>query len=112
MSPKQGRVVIPSGQSESGTLELVTETVVGVYMPDQWDAADMAFSASQDGTNFADVYDFGSPLTVQADAGWYVPLDYTKFVGVAFLKIKSVSGGSPLNQTAEREIVPVFRTLE
>jgi hypothetical protein len=58
-----------------------------------------------------DVHDFGSRLAVQAAAGQYVPLDFSKFVGVAYLKIKSQTGGSAVNQTAERVLTPVFRVL-
>ena len=112
MSPKTGRVVISSGQAESGVLKLVSESVVGLYMPSAWDAADLVFSASHDGVSFFDVYDFGAPLAVQADAGQYVPLDVSKFVGVSYLKVRSESSGTPVNQTADREIIPVFRTLE
>ena len=112
MSPKAGRVVILNGQSESDVLKLVSETIVGLYMPSAWDAADLAFTASQDGVSFSDVYDVGAPLAVQADAGQYVPLDFAKFVGVSFLKVRSETGGAPVNQTADREIIPVFRTLE
>ena len=65
MSPKTGRVVIASGQSESSVLNLVSETIVGIYMPVAWDAADLVFRASQDGTDFVDVHDFGSRLAVQ-----------------------------------------------
>ena len=111
MSPKTGRVVIASGQSESSVLNLVSETIVGIYMPAVWDAADLVFRASQDGTNFVDVHDFGSRLAVQAAGGQYVPLDFSKFVGVAYLKIKSQTGGSAVNQMAERVLTPVFRVL-
>lgn len=112
MTPKTGRVVIPGSQSESSVLELRSDTIVGLYMPASWNAANLGFSASHDGVNFSDVYDFGSPVTVQAAAGQYVPLEFSKFVGIAFLKIKSESGGAPVNQTAERVITPVFRVLE
>jgi hypothetical protein len=111
MSPKTGRIVIASGQSESSALKLVSETIVGIYMPAAWDAADLLFRASQDGTTFVDMYDFGSRLAVQAAAGQYLPLDFSKFVGVAYLKIKSQTGASAVNQTAERVLTPVFRAL-
>jgi len=111
MSPKTGRVVIASGQSESSVLKLVSETIVGVYMPAAWDAADLVFRASPDGTTFTDMHDFGSRLAVQAAAGQYVPLDFSKFVGVAYLKLKSQTGASAVNQTAERVLTPVFRAL-
>ena len=45
MQPKTGQVVISSLQSESSVLELVSETIVGVYMPSAWDAADIGFSS-------------------------------------------------------------------
>ena len=112
MQPKAGRVVISSGQSESSVLELVSETIVGIYMPSAWDAADIGFRASYDNTSFADIPELGSPLTAQAAADQYVPLDFTKFVGVAYLKFKSESGGVAVNQTADRVLIPVFRTLD
>ncbi|MDA1312499.1 MAG: hypothetical protein O2968_04100 [Acidobacteria bacterium] len=84
---------------------------MGIYMPAAWDAADLGFSASPDGTVYHEVHDVGSLLTVTADAGQYIPLDFTKLVGIAYLKVTSTAGGSPLNQTAERVLTPVFRTL-
>ena len=112
MQPKAGRVVISSGQSESSVLELVSETIVGIYMPSAWDAADIGFSASYDNISFSDISELGSPLIAQAAADQYVPLDFTKFVGVAYLKLKSESGGVAVNQTADRVLTPVFRTLD
>ena len=112
MQPKAGQVVISSGQSESSVLELVSETIVGIYMPSAWDAADIGFRASYDNTSFSDISELGSALTAQAAADQYVPLDFTKFVGVAYLKFKSESGGVAVNQTADRVLIPVFRTLD
>ena len=112
MSPKTGRITITSGQSESSVLELVSETLVGIYMPAAWDAADLAFLAGSDGQSFSEIHEFGSALTAQAAAGQYIPLDFAKFVGAAYIKVRSESGGSVVNQTAERILTPVFRTLE
>ena len=112
MSPKTGRITISSGQSESSVLAVVSETPVGIYMPATWDAADLEFSASPDGTTFYEVHDLGTPLSVQAAAGQYIPLDVAKFVGIGYLKVRSTSGGSPVNQQADRVLTPVFRVLE
>ena len=112
MSPKTGWITIPASQNESSVLELLTETLVGVYMPSAWDQADLVFAASNDGITFSDVHEFGSPVTAQGAAGQYVPLDFAKFVGVSYLKVRSESGGVPVNQTSERVLKPVFRTLE
>ena len=81
-------------------------------MPATWDAADLGFSASPDGTTFHEIHDLGAALTVQAGAGQYIPVDFAKLVGVGHLKIRSTSGGSPVNQTAERALTVVFRALE
>jgi hypothetical protein len=112
MTPKAGRVVIASGASESSALKLVSETIVGIYMPASWTAADLSFRASQDGVSFSDVFEFGALLSVQAGAAQYVPLDLSKFVGVAHLKVKSQLNGSAVNQAAERVLTPVFRAIE
>ena len=112
MSPKTGWITIAASQNESSVLVLLTETLVGMYMPSPWDPADLAFAASQDGIAFSDMHEFGTPVTAQAEAGQYVPFDFAKFVGVAYLKIRSESGGVAVNQTSERVLIPVFRTLE
>lgn len=112
MTPKTGRMVISAGQSESSVLELVSETIVGIYMPSAWDAADLVFQSSADGVTFSDMYEYGAAITAQAAADQYVPLDFTKFVGAAYVKVKSESAGSAVNQTAQRVLTPVFRTLE
>lgn len=112
MTLKTGPITIAAGQSESSALELLSETLVGIYMPSAWDAADLAFLASHDGQNFVDLYDFGAPLSVQASADQYIALDIAKFVGAAYVKVRSESGGSPVNQSAERVLTAVFRTLE
>ena len=109
---KTGWITIGASQNASSVLELLTETLVGIYMPSAWDPADLAFAASHDGTTFSEMYEFGAPVTAQAGAGQYVPVDLAKFVGVAYLKIRSESGGVAINQSSERVLVPVFRTLE
>ena len=63
MSPKTGLITIASGESESSALEVVSETLVGIYMPAAWDAADLGFSTSPDGTAFHDIHDLGTALT-------------------------------------------------
>jgi hypothetical protein len=105
-------MVIAAGQSTSSAAELVGDTIVGLYMPAAWDAADLAFQASPDGTNFSPMSDFGAAVSVKAAAGQYVPLDVTKFIGVSYVRVQSHSGGTPVNQTAARVILPVFRGLE
>ena len=81
-------------------------------MPAAWDTADLAFEASHDGTSFVEMHEFGAPVSVQADAQMYVPMDFVKFVGVTYLRVSSFAGGSPVPQSADRTLTAVYRALE
>jgi hypothetical protein len=110
---KQGRWVTASGQSTSSGLKLVTETLVGLYTPSAIDAAKLKLQASDDGQNFVDIVSEGSALTVDVDVDQYIPLDAAKMLGLAYVRVMHQdSGGSAVNESAERVLRPVFRTFE
>ena len=112
MTVKTGQLAIASGQSESTPLRLDSDTIVGLYMPAAWDTADVSFEASHDGTSFVEMQEFGAAVSIQAAAQKYVPLDLTKFVGVTYLRVRSMAGGSPVPQSANRTLTAVYRALE
>jgi hypothetical protein len=110
---KQGRWVTASGQGTSSTLALQTESLVGFYTPGALTAAKLKLQASHDGQSFVDVVDGGVALTALIGINQYVPLDATKLLGAAFIRVvHQDSGGSPVNESAERVLLPVFRTFE
>jgi hypothetical protein len=110
---KHGRLVTASGQSLSSGLKLVTETLVGIYTPAVLTAAALRIQASEDGQTYVDVVDAGSPIRVTAAANQYLPLDATKLLGAAYVRVRHEdSGGSPVVEAAERVLRPVFRTFE
>ena len=110
---KQGRVVTASGQSQSSAFVLGTETLVGLYTPAALDAAELKIQASHDGASFVDVMDDGETLTVSADEGAYIALSPAKFLGAAQVRFVHVNdAGSPVAESAERILRPVFRTFE
>jgi hypothetical protein len=110
---KQGRWVTASGQSTSSTLKLITETLVGFYTPAALDAAKLKFQASHDGQSFVDIVSEGAALTVAVAVNQYVPLDAAKMLGAAYVRAVHLnSGGSAVNESAERVLRPVFRTFE
>lgn len=110
---KQGRWVTASGQSTSSALKLATETLVGFYTPAALDAVKVKFQASHDGQSFVDVVSEGASLIADVAANQYVSLDATKFLGAAYVKVVHLnSGGSAVNESAERVLRPVFRTFE
>lgn len=110
---KQGRWVTASGQSASSGLKLVTETLVGFYTPAALDAARLKLQASHDGQNFVDVVSDGAAMAVDVAVDQYIALDAAKMLGPAYVRVvHQDSGGSAVNETAERVLVPVFRTFE
>lgn len=110
---KMGRWVTQSGQSESSSLELGTDTLVGVYTPSTLDAAQLKVQVSSDGAAFVDVMDGGSPLILPADVNAYLPLDPVKLVGAWHVRLAHLDGaGAAVVETAQRELAPVFRSFE
>jgi hypothetical protein len=110
---KQGRWVTASGQSTSSALKLVTETLVGFYTPAAIDAVKVKLQASHDGQSFVDVVSTGGVLTVDVAINQYVALDTTKLLGAAYVRVVHLnSGGSAVNESAERVLRPVFRAFE
>jgi hypothetical protein len=110
---KQGRWVTPAGQGVSSALELGTESLVGLYTPAAIDAAALKLQASHDGQAFVDIVSDGSPVTIQPIASAYVALDATKLLGAAQIRVAHLDGGgAPTTETAERVLLPVFRTFE
>jgi hypothetical protein len=110
---KQGRWVTASGQSTSSGLKLVTETLVGFYTPAALDAVKLRVQASHDGESFVDIVSEGGALIVDVAVNQYVPLDATKLLGAAYVKVVHLdSGGSAVNESAERVVRPVFRAFE
>jgi hypothetical protein len=110
---KQGRWVTDADESTSSALKLVTETLVGFYTPAALDAAKLKFQASHDGENFVDIVSEGSALTVDVDVDQYIALDATKFLGPAHVRVVHLdSGGDAVDESAERVLLPIFRTFE
>lgn len=104
---------IANGASLSGEVDLEGYSLVGIIMPAAWTAADLTFQAATttEGT-FCDVYDnSGVEVSTDADASRAIGTD-----GVAlalapfrFVKLRSGTTGTPVNQGAERTISLVLK---
>lgn len=97
---------IANGESLSAGINLQGGRLVGILMPGTWTAADLTFQSSLDGSTFADLYDDeGNEVTVVADASQFiVPLAPAKFLGARYLKVRSGTSGTPVNQGGARTI--------
>lgn len=86
------QVVIASGQTTSAALDLAGKTPCGVYLPAALTGTALTFLVSHDGSTYVTVATgAGADYSVTVAADKYVPLDYTKFLGVRYLKLKSGS---------------------
>lgn len=105
-------VLIASGTSLSAKVNLGVKTVVGIAMPAAWDAADLTFQASaDDGASFGEVQDGATPLVQTVSAGTVVQIDPAGWRGLNCLKVRSGASGAPVNQSADRTIKLLCRSV-
>lgn len=103
---------IASSGSLSGAVDLRGTTLSGYIMPSAWTTADLTFQGSVDGTNFSALYDsFGNEINHPVAASRFVALNPADFAGIRYLKIRSGTTGTPVNQAAERIITLVTRAV-
>lgn len=106
-------VVIASGQSLSAVVHLSDAKLVGIQMPASWDAADLTVQACEtSGGTYQNVYDDAdNELVIQAAAGRHITLvSPDKFLGVGpYIKLRSGTSGTPVNQTADRTVKLLIR---
>ena len=103
-------VVIASGASLSGAVDLGGRKLAAIVMPSGWDAAGMTFQASPDGVTYYNVYDGATERGLTVAADYYSALNVSSgWVGIRWLKIRSGTAGSAVNQTAERTLTLVVQ---
>ena len=98
---------IAASAALSGAVYIGAGRVVGIVTPSGWDAADITFQASVDGVTYNDVYidSADTEVTIQAAASRHIRLA-TPLAGVPWLKVRSGTTGSPVNQ-ADAVVVTV-----
>lgn len=97
---------IASSGSLSGVVNMSGHFLAGIIMPSAWDAASLTFQACEtsNGT-FFDVYkDDGTELSYTVAASRYVVINPANFIEAPFIKVRSGTSSSAVNQTAERVI--------
>jgi hypothetical protein len=110
---KSASVTIPNGGSiMADGVDLNQFTPVGVLLPAGWTSAGLSFAASPDGATYGALYDKDGEVMIATLAGGeYVVLDPLKFFGARWLKIRSGTAGSPVNQGADRVLTLVVRRV-
>lgn len=103
---------IANGASTSDTLDLglagTGQRVVAIIMPSGWTAAALTFSAGVASDSLNDIYDQGgTELNFTVGASRYVVLDQDQaanLTNIRFLRLRSGTTGTPVNQGAARTI--------
>jgi hypothetical protein len=102
-------VTIANGASLSDAVDLGGRKLVAIVMPSSWTAASLTFQASPDGVTYDDLYDSATERSVTAAASRYLAFNIADWVSVRFLKIRSGTAGTPVNQAAARTLTLVVQ---
>jgi hypothetical protein len=103
-----GSVTIANGASLSDLLDLQGSALAGVQFPAAWTAAGVAFEVSADGTTFQPLYNSAGEVaysTSAAAASRSLSVNGEDFLGWRYVKVRSGTSGSPVNQGAARVLV-------
>lgn len=102
----QSTAVIANGTSLSSAIDLGAATLFGVQMPSSWTTANLTFQASTDGVTYANLYDStGTEVAVTAGASQFIVLSTpAQWIGIRYLKVRSGTSGTAVNQVADRTI--------
>ena len=101
-------VTISNGQSLSPAVDLGTGRLKAILMPAAWTAASLSFQASPDGVTYGEaIYQDGTAISATVAAAQYIIVDGTRFEGARYIKIRSGTSGSPVNQGADRALTLV-----
>ncbi len=102
---------LSSGINLNGLL-LVGLTKVDI----DWDTADITMRASHDGVTYVDLYTSGGleqTITVPIDTdAQYFALDPSDFAGVKYIKFRSGTQATPVQQTASQDLIVHVRPAD
>jgi hypothetical protein len=104
---------IDSGKSLSDAITLdPAHYAFAIAMPDSWTAANLTFQVSHDGATWKDLYDDeGNEVLVYAAASRMIRLYPEEWAAFKYLKIRSGTSGSAVNQGADRTLIILTRPV-
>lgn len=94
----------------SAAIDLAEERLFAIQMDTAWTAAAITFQASQDGTNYFDLYDQAGEVTISsavALASKMIVVDPSVFMGFRYLKVRSGTSAAGVTQGAGRTLQAV-----
>jgi len=104
---------IANAASLSGAVFLGSGTLIRIQMPTGWTAASLTFQVSEDGVTYQNHYDdAGNEVTLTVAASRSVQVTPDSLQGALYLKVRSGTSGSAVNQGAERVLTLVATKFE
>lgn len=105
-------VTIADGQSLSGAANLGGMTLCGVIVPSGWDTAALTFQGSYDGINYFNLGYEGTEVSYAAVAAsvWTI-VPPQKFYGIPYVKVRSGTSGTAVNQSGAVNVTLVSRPV-
>lgn len=105
-------VTIANGASLSDAADIEAKTLIAIDMPSSWTTANLTLQASIDNSTWDNVFDStGTEVTISAAASRFILLNPADYVSVRYLKVRSGTSGTPVNQGGARTITLVVRAI-
>jgi hypothetical protein len=106
-------LTILSGTSLSSTaIDCGLGSPIAIFMDAGWDAAKLTFQVSYNGTTYVPLHnadDTEYALTVSAGNAYILPP--SDFAGIRYLKLRSGTNATPVNQTSNRLLIVASRQV-
>lgn len=109
-------LTIANSASLSDAVDLQGKTLVGLLLSTSWTAAAITFAGSIDGTNYYPVYTKDGEYSIASgnvptSNGALFALDPAVFASFRYLKARSGTAASAVNQGGARTLTPVVRSI-
>ncbi len=109
-APSSATASIANTTALSAAVDLGAQRLHRIALPAGWTAAAISFQSSFDGSSWADLYDANGEVTLAAAvvaANRAIVVDPAPFLGIRYLKIRSGTAATPVNQAAQRDLTLV-----
>lgn len=106
-------LTIASGAALTEELNTLGAVPVAIKTPGTWTAANLTFLGCEvTGGTYCDVYDdAGTEYNVAANTARWIILNPAAFASFQFIKIRSGTTGTPVNQGGARSVIVALRKL-
>src|SRR3990167_8245956 len=108
---RERTATIEADDSLSDVVDVSGVLVTGLVVPSSWDSANLTFQGGFGAGALWDIYtSAGAEWIVTAVAGKLAAIDPTSVACANFIRIRSGTAGSPVTQSAQRQIILAVRT--